>query len=269
MEHRGTDDPQARSWLPQELPPTPPPSAPTPAPPPDAATPADAPPPPPNHGTPPPPPSYGTPPGYAPPPGYATPPVSPRPTYATPPAARHSTLAVAGFVMSLVLAPVGLVLSAVALSRARRRGEARGFALAGVVIGTFGTLAVVTGIVLAVLQAREAAAEEAPREAFTAMMHAIMDHDCDAFADTVTDDFLATAGIATCDDFDELLAQRDLEMPLADLLITIEDVDVRGDVAHVFTNEPTPINPSQLAVYDYTLLLVEGRWLVDSVALAS
>lgn len=67
------------------------------------------------------------------PPGYPYPP--------QPPPRRTNALAIVSLILAIVIAPVGLILGIVALSQIKKRAESgTGLAVAGVVIGTIGTL---------------------------------------------------------------------------------------------------------------------------------
>lgn len=60
-----------------------------------------------------------------------------------------SGLAITGLALSILLAPAGLLVSTVALVRAQRSRQPRGVALAGVIVGSLGTLACAVAVYVA------------------------------------------------------------------------------------------------------------------------
>ena len=283
MEHEGADAPPTPTWLPGDLPPvlteppvhapdsgyrTPPGHVPQPTPPG-----AYGPPPsfgPPSFG---PAPSYGTAPSYGPGPSYgpapsygAASPFGPPPSYGPPPAPPSLGLAITGFVLAIVVAPVGLIVSIVALRQARRTGAGVGLPIAGIVVGAITSAMIVAAIAIPIAIEARLAADDGPRGAFHDMQSALRTQDCPAFLAATTDAFRSTAGVRTCEDFDLFMAAVAAE-GLEFGRVPILGSEIDGDTATLTTAEryPSPDGGTVIERFEYTLVLVDGRWLVDAV----
>lgn len=201
-------------------------------------------------------PSYPAAPGYPAAPSYAAGPL----TYAPPPA-RTPVIAIVGFVLAFVFSPAGLIVSLIALPRTRRAGAGRGLAIAGIAISM---LPVIAAIAIPIYFNWRTDADDGPRGAFQAMQSALVERDCISFLVSTTEHFQQITAVTSCESFDNMVAAVSASSPGFGR-VPITDVEIDGDTAVVSTVERTrgPDGEEIYERFDYRLVRVEGRWLVD------
>lgn len=177
------------------------------------------------------------------------------------------TLAVIGLVLAILVAPAGLIVSIVALAQSKKTGVGRGLSIAGIVVGS---VPLVAAIAIPIFLNARLADERGPRHAMEDMESALVDGDCYAFQAVTTARLREQFAITECGDFDALVAAFDAAGGGPGVLPII-DVESDGHTATVTTVERVDGVAGGQPVterLEYVIVERDGRWLVDSVALA-